>query len=381
MNHKKNKKDISIELLRVIACFFVICIHLGVGATINGSVSKGAAFLVCLRADAVAIFWMITGAFLFKRDAYDKLLKNTFLKVAVPMLLLILFIFLFEGFIFNGESLLESFSHTPKEIFDAVSCILLRWGTPVAYSGHLWYLFAYILIMVIFPIMKAFVDRLEERKKEKVFIGASLIFLLVNDLSQNTFANFSHSVTGALLPAFIFVVLGHILYKNRDNIPKWLKWYHFLIIFFATTVLRTLTFGLGYKYMGVGLDNVIIYWYSAFGVISAGSLFYFANGITKSLKSRAIENTILLLGSFTFMIYLVHGIVIGIFNKYGVLDTMKEHFVASGNFFGLCAYYALGGGCVFILCFIVSMLIDLMKKILKCIFSGIRNNSLAKTKS
>ena len=72
------KRNPSIELSRLLACLIVIGVHTSLSATITEhSWDASRLFFNCLLADGVAIFFMITGAFLFNNN-YDKLLRKTF---------------------------------------------------------------------------------------------------------------------------------------------------------------------------------------------------------------------------------------------------------------------------------------------------------------
>ena len=63
------KRNPSIELCRLLACLIVIGVHTSLSAAVNEhSWDTFRLFLNCLLADGVAIFFMITGAFLFNND-------------------------------------------------------------------------------------------------------------------------------------------------------------------------------------------------------------------------------------------------------------------------------------------------------------------------
>lgn len=66
MNASSKERDVSIELVRIIACLIIVGVHTLLSAQINGSYSNRRIFLSCLFADGVAIFWMISGCFLFQ---------------------------------------------------------------------------------------------------------------------------------------------------------------------------------------------------------------------------------------------------------------------------------------------------------------------------
>lgn len=60
----------SVELARLIACLLVIGVHLSLNTVVDGGYDVSRLFSACLVADGVAIFWLISGFFIFK---YKKL--------------------------------------------------------------------------------------------------------------------------------------------------------------------------------------------------------------------------------------------------------------------------------------------------------------------
>ena len=329
---KNKKRDAAIELMRVIACFLVICIHVASGFYVAGGFSRGAALLGCLRADAVAFFWFITGAFLFRKDAYGKVLKGMLTKVFAPAFALILFIFLFEGWMFGGQSMWGSISGAMTSLPTMLYCVFFRWATPVAYSGQLWYVFAYVFAMICFPVLKAFVDKIEAAKKEKVFFGISFGFLVLNDISNNAIGGFSHTATGALIPAAILMIWGHFLYRKKDEILKRVNKWYCLLAFLGANILRWGIMLVNHKWGDGNLDMGILYWFSGFGVISTVALFLFLEGFAGGLAKRDfVSGAICKIGSYTFVIYLLHELVIAVLDKFGVIGGMKGSLLARGG--------------------------------------------------
>lgn len=81
------KRDSSVELGRVLACCIVIGVHICLPAFVQDSyydISR--IFISCLVADGVAIFWFITGFFLFKNVSYKKVLNKTFKNIGIPLI-------------------------------------------------------------------------------------------------------------------------------------------------------------------------------------------------------------------------------------------------------------------------------------------------------
>lgn len=369
MQLRLKKRDTSVELLRIIACFFVICLHLGAGFFLNGYFSRASTFLLCLFADAVAIFWFITGAFLFKRAEYGKILKGTLRKVILPSLALIGFIFFLDGWMFDGVGFVESIKHAVWRLPSALESVFLWWVTPVAHTGQLWYIFTYVFLMICFPVIKAFVDWLEKFGKEKSFLIISFGILLLNDLSGNHFASFEHTVIGALIPAIILVIWGHIVYKNKDKILAKIKSKYFLIIFIVLNIIRASVLLFNYLCTGEAGGSVI-YWYSCFSLLTVSSLFLFSYGMMQRATKAKLTNWLIVkIGSYTFMIYLLHELVIDYLKKIGLFDDIRHTFFTNGNILKSIAYYIILGGIVFLISLIFSILLRFLSNCIKKIYS------------
>lgn len=98
------KRNPSIELSRLLACLIVIGVHTSLSATITEhSWDASRLFFNCLLADGVAIFFMITGAFLFNNN-YDKLLRKTFIHIIIPLVIFSVIGFYFLiGYLINNH--------------------------------------------------------------------------------------------------------------------------------------------------------------------------------------------------------------------------------------------------------------------------------------
>ena len=62
------KRDPGVEFMRILACLMVIGIHTALYAQVDGSWIFSRVFFNCIVADGVAVFFMITGFFLFQYD-------------------------------------------------------------------------------------------------------------------------------------------------------------------------------------------------------------------------------------------------------------------------------------------------------------------------
>lgn len=190
------KRNPSIELCRLLACLIVIGVHTSLSAAVNEhSWDTFRLFLNCLLADGVAIFFMITGAFLFNND-YCRLLKKTLKHIIIPLIIFSIIGFYCFDWLFDKQPL--SLHIAASKYIDTFRT-LLSWQNPISHSVHLWYLYVYILVIFIYPLLKAFVDYLDaDTNRTKIFLIGTFIFLIMNDISSNSLGAFSHHSINAL---------------------------------------------------------------------------------------------------------------------------------------------------------------------------------------
>lgn len=313
MKKRIASRDTGIELARLLGCLIVIGVHISLSDTIDGVYDPGRGLINCFLADGVAIFWLISGCFLFRSDAYKKVLLRTVKTIAIPVAVYSVWCLFFSGWIRSGGALIQSVYHTPKEYLlglrDALALKL-----PIPLTGHLWYCYTYILVMLAFPVLKAFARWMEEdRKRELWFCVISFGLLLVNDVTKNQTMAFSHHSLNAAVPAAIEILWGHILYRNKDLLLKKARlWLAAPVAFVVLNFLRMLLV------LRSG-SKAILYWYSTVGLI-CGILVV---GMCMAMGSRWQKKTvpactIQWLAGHTFMIYLVHMAVRELVYRFGL---------------------------------------------------------------
>jgi len=303
MEKIKAKRDIGVEFARLIGCLIVIGVHIKLADNVAGDYNFFRLILSCILADGVAVFWMISGCFLFRTKSYPKLLLRTVKTILVPLLILSALLLMFADFLFDGASLSESLPSFSKILGTVKGMLSLK--PTVSGSGHLWYCYAYILLMLIFPILKSFSDWLNgEEKRQKVFLIISFAVIIFNDLNKNNALNFSHHAFNAVVPAAIQLIWGDILYKNKDKLlkhkDKRISPIIYLLAFFAVNVIRA-------AIILLTNSRSLLYWYTVFGFASAVFLLLFCFSVCNRVKENSFfEKSTLMLGSYTFLIYLLH---------------------------------------------------------------------------
>lgn len=323
MNKEINmKKDPAVELARIFGCFLVVGVHCWINNFGVAIQSKSGTYIACIFADGVAVFWIISGFFMYKNYSYKQTLKRTIKSIVIPMLLLSAAMFFVLNNYLNGNG--WHFILHSKDDYKWILNSLLIWTNPVDRLGHFWYLYVYILLMLCSPVIAAFIKYLEEdTKREKMFLVLTFLLLVWNDLSNNQMGRFEHHAFAGAFPAAIESVWGYLLYKYRDRLKK--RRYIFISVgaFLGLNVLR-MAIQLGRYHRIQDTATYILYWFSSIGLLCAICVIVFSFAAIHSRKATVVNRVICWLASYTFSIYLLHPVVNSFLDMYEVRSRLSE---------------------------------------------------------
>lgn len=358
MSKDKSKKVLFVDFLRVLACIIVICCHCKFclpGS--NNTISK--IFLACITADGVAIFWMIMGMFYFRDIPYKVRLKKLFKRVVIPIIIISVFIFYFNDYLLGNKSLLGSIQHPLNDYIDLIRNNILVWE-PLIDVGHLWYLYVYILLVLLFPILNKIREYIDTIDYKKVLIFF-YILLLFNDISLNKLFLFSFHAFNGVFASLACFYTGYILHKNDDKLDNKSLIKYFLIFVFVNLIRMIFTY---IVMKGDPSNRELLKWYSSFGLIVVICLYMITRNIFIRINVNKISEKILLhFSKLTFYIYLVHCTVIRIIDSRGINIFLLQKFNNHVVYF--CVYTLI----VFIISFIISEFILLLIRLYNKLFS------------
>ena len=205
---KYNTRDSRVELLRILACLFVVTLHTKSSSSVDGVPVFGRVMFSNLIADGVSVFLLITGFYFFSRSSYLYRLKRLIVKIFIPTFLYILFLLL-----------LPVLQNTPLDL-EAIGSSLLacitRWEPYIHNSGHLWYMFVYMLNVAVSPVLQLIHDKLLDNTAGRaVILTATFAMLLANDITGNAIFRSSQVPLRAFAPACLIVLSGSALYEIR----------------------------------------------------------------------------------------------------------------------------------------------------------------------
>ncbi len=325
MNDKKSDRLLSIEVLRILGCLIVIGAHIRLGDMIDGHPAWIRLFFSCLFGNGVAIFWFILGFFSFDREEnYPQRLKKMAFRILLPLFVYTMFSFYFAGFLIDGKSLLTSMSHTFDDYRTMITRSLFRWQNRVDYGGHLWYLYVYAIVILLFPALAGLQKLWRGNKKNAVIAWFCLLGLLaVNDYTYNELCDFSHHSFPAAVAAGIFVLAGSILAEWKEEILGNRKYARIgAAMFFLTLAVRVPWLYFSY-WLGKGDEPV--YWYTSFGLLSVTGLFFMVLGSLGEAKGSEWGRRIILeTADLTFLIYIVHFMVISYLNNHDLYVFLED---------------------------------------------------------
>ena len=175
------------------------------------------------------------------------------------------------------------------------------------------------MIVILFPVLNLVYDFIEKKTSYQIlFIIICIALLILNDILGNRFLHFGYSFPFVMLPCAIYVLLGGILFLQKDI---WFSHFHLsygILLFFIINLIRT---SLYLKLSSQGIPNNLINYYSVFGYLSAILIVF---GILKShpVSSKPFH-TVYCLSKYTYEIYLIHPFVIEVLNKYHFFEHMN----------------------------------------------------------
>jgi hypothetical protein len=277
------------------------------------------------------------------------------------MLLFGILLFYLGNFLMHGMSLKESLAH-PLSDYATVGKTFITWTNPFSDYGHTWYVYAYMLVILIFPVLKCFADFLDgDVKRERCFLIVSFVFLIINDITKNSLAGFSHHSINAMIPAAIEILWGHILFRHKDKFTKRQFIPVSVIVFVVLNLLRTWI--QLRRAAGENVDKSIMYWYSSIGLVCALCIAIFCFALIQNTDATGRNVFICKIASYTFPIYLIHITVRNVLNNYGVQGKLQNALSGADSIWSECLYSIS----IILLIFIISLLVCMCLRGVKCI--------------
>ena len=326
INIKAKKRDVSVDLIRVIACISVICTHLCL-QVLNGCYNRidwSRLLEKSFLTEGVPLFFMITGFFLVNGRSYKKIWKSTLKKVLIPSAIFILVAQVFYMFIVNKESFLWCIQNLKYNLnLEGIIHSLLTGDVTYINSlcAHLWYIFSYVKIMIWIPVLWLVCkEENTPRLARRIIIAFGIVATILTDIQRFYTLPFGEIKVFQLVDReLLYVLLGYELFVHKDKIKNNKKICIISIIGFI--IINFLRYKIEMQYMVinyftdiVGRENFMEWRYTSLNIFSGLCLFMFLYSF--ELKNEKLNKIILWISDKTFGIYLVHYLVLAKIDLY-----------------------------------------------------------------
>lgn len=291
---RKKERDIRVELLRIACCLSVIMLHCKPSSIINGEPSSLRYLFSNLIADPVSIFLLITGFYFSSSSSYRENLLKNIIRIFLPLLLYTFVILLLSG----GLSSLSALAHS----LTAVGECLITWTPRIHNTGHLWYLYVHLLIVLLSPIIQHILVFINESySRHYITLVTIPVLFWINDLLSNNLFHCSQIPVTSFLPAVLLVILGNTVFRLMNDFPNLHRFAPlYLITYFGINISRA-------KMLTAGTIQMSDATFSVTGVLSALMVCFFVLSFPESKKS--LFHPINYISSFTLDIYIWHVIM------------------------------------------------------------------------
>ena len=321
-------RELHIELLRCLAAFMVIAIHISLPNASDGELNRTALAFNIVIADAVAIFWAITGCFWFDKDQpYTKVIRNFMKNVFVPMILAVMFIMIFRGFIEGGNRYPHLSDLSGVDWKQLAAGLLTRQENWCDATSPYWYMFEFLRLVCWWPIVHAVC---RAKNGDRIVIGLIVfhfVCIAVGELGLLVGSDFIRQIPYAFLPTSLCeMLLGRTLYRNRERLRK-IPLLPVLLMLLLSQGLRWLAQG---KMFYRNPDEwSYLFWYSSFSFVVVTALFITAFRIPLK-QDGAASRAISFMGKYSYFVFLIHEAVICKLKGMDILSAL-QNLILNGN--------------------------------------------------
>ncbi|VBB46110.1 Acyltransferase 3 [uncultured Paludibacter sp.] len=320
----ENKAHIAwLDTLRTIAILGVILIHI-CSPIVNMSFGKDfqywwiGDFLMSATRYAVPVFLMLSGATLLSKEyKLGEFYKRRFFRVFVPLLFWMIVYWIFRYTSLPARMQPHGFEN------------IVRWAINLflteGVSKHLWYVYMIVFIYLIIPFLGKFIRSVDR----SIIVQLILIWLTLTIISNHHSMN-PYRWDGNYLDKFYgyflycgYLILGYYIYTyvhvSENN--------RFIYIFlFMLTVIICAYFAYS-RSIKTGRLNLNIYRYLSLTTILQSTCIF---TIVKTVRFKKkfhlwFQKTV---SDYSFGIYLVHIMILGIFFRHGIFWTMAHPLIS-----------------------------------------------------
>ncbi|SFG40210.1 acyltransferase family protein [Oribacterium sp. WCC10] len=216
MTNISKKQDLSVELLRIIACLMVIMIHVRPFPFSGDNLRDAVILIYVLNGPAVASFLLISGFFISKKQSLIHVWLRFLKGIILPAAVFVFVLGMIRTWIDHPEiSILTSISlaNPLKALTDMAQGFLafdtVRFGI---YADHLWYIFSHAEIMLWMTVILPLV-RHDEQNMLKLLLAFAAIHFTLQNLSALVILPFSLYTFPAIGKPSMYAIAGYLFYS------------------------------------------------------------------------------------------------------------------------------------------------------------------------
>lgn len=297
-------KNISLEIMRIIAIFFVIFNHTGtLGFYLFSTYPVGSFFywfympISVFCKFSVPLFFMISGALLLRKDESIKtVLKKRVLKTCIIILVINLIYYLFD--IIQGNQVLYGVGN----IIDFGAFLFSG-----KISAFVWFLYSYLVYLIILPIIRKLTKQLCKNEYRYIFSIAVIvavfkpIFELFSNYELNSAFNYLNIniIIYPLLGYYLFYCFNYSSLTGRKLSIAWII--NVLLIGFSCFLIFYRM-----KKTGETTEGQSQQFHNMFVIFNASLVFVTIKKYTMHFTNNRINFAIIQVSECVFGIYLFH---------------------------------------------------------------------------
>lgn len=325
-NNRTTKRLVHFDLMRIIACFFVIFIHVNIfnEKDLLGNDSINNVFLGIFNVLArwsVPCFLMLSGMLFLERNkeiSIKKLYGKYILHLVVAYAFWSCVYALYNSFYDAGNSLIDK----------------IKYFLSYCLSGeiHTWYVLVTIGLYMAIPIIKCVINKGSEQLIKYwiivMFVFSSVVPCIV-DMGLPFLSGYVKYINKYMELNFflgytLYFVLGYYLCnvqmsKKIKRLIYILSIISLLYSLFALIVLRGI-FNYDISVLGYLYVNIVL--------MSMGVFMFFRDYVSKIKFSEKSKRIITDLSKLTFGIYLIHVLILKIFSRVGYDVSIAPHYIS-----------------------------------------------------
>jgi surface polysaccharide O-acyltransferase-like enzyme len=322
MNSKSINKQ-WLDTLRALAMLGVIIIHVS-SPLVKMAYGKNMPFWwIGNIADsavryAVPLFLMLSGATLLIKDyKLSEYYKRRFLRVLVPFLF-----WMIAYWVYRWWTLIPK--NQPHELHS-----VLQWAMNLflneGISKHFWYIYMIVFIYLFVPFMGKGLRKLSSNRILYLLVCWIILTFALKTVPLNMY-NWSGGYAAKLLGYFLYsgyLVLGYYLGILMYN-PTWLR-----RLALSVFIISILAASVGTYYLSTiahRLDLSIYGYLSVNTIIQSAAIFLWLKDT--EIKNKYLSKIQFTISNYSYGIYLVHIMVIGIFFNNGIFWTMAHPLIS-----------------------------------------------------